>query len=65
MVDPWVAVDGHSYEKSQIVEWLRDNDTSPVTGQALKSKKLIPNNSLRAIIKGIQRDKESPFADQV
>ena len=57
MVDPWVAEDGHSYEKSKIVEWFREKDTSPVTGEVLRSKKLIPNNSLRAIIKGIQKPK--------
>jgi len=29
--------DGHSYEKSNIEEWLKQNTTSPITGETLKN----------------------------
>lgn len=54
MQDPWVAADGFSYERSVIDAWLKDKDTSPMTGETLATKKLIPNNSLRAIISGMK-----------
>ena len=34
-----------------ILEWLRTKDTSPVTGAALESKSVIPNLSLRSMIR--------------
>merc|ERR1712187_786193 len=40
MVDPVMLDDGHSYERTAIEEWLKDNDTSPNTGERLPSKKL-------------------------
>jgi hypothetical protein len=30
MVDPVVAKDGHSYERSEISKWLQNNNTSPL-----------------------------------
>merc|ERR1711964_274552 len=29
MTDPVIAADGHSYERTAIEKWLKDNDTSP------------------------------------
>lgn len=43
MVDPVSTMDGQTYEREAIVEWLENNDTSPSTGELLKDKKLIPN----------------------
>ena len=40
-----------TYEREAITEWLRTKDTSPTTGATLESKKLIPNHSLRSIIR--------------
>ena len=51
LVDPVLCTgDGHSYERSAIVQWLAASDTSPVTGQPLASRDLLPNHALRSII---------------
>mmetsp|Transcript_28910 Transcript_28910/g.81419 ORF Transcript_28910/g.81419 Transcript_28910/m.81419 type:complete len:231 (-) Transcript_28910:1453-2145(-) len=49
MVDPVVASDGFTYERSAIVDWLRRHDTSPMTRQKI-SRYLHPNNALRQMI---------------
>jgi hypothetical protein len=43
MVDPVSTMDGHTYERQAITDWLENNDTSPSTGEILKDKSLIPN----------------------
>lgn len=45
--EPVMASDGHTYEKSAILDWLKYNDTSPVTGAKLQSKHLIINWTLK------------------
>eukprot|EP00964_Phaeocystis_antarctica_P027761 scaffold15656_cov69-Phaeocystis_antarctica.AAC.1 len=52
MTDPVTTVDGFTYERTAISEWLRTKDTSPFTGATLESKTVIPNLSLRSIIRG-------------
>ncbi|KAL0032981.1 hypothetical protein WJX77_009350 [Trebouxia sp. C0004] len=47
LVDPVVAADGHTYERSA-AEWLQTQVTSPVTGAMLPHTRLVPN----VIIKG-------------
>ena len=51
MTDPVTTLDGFTYERAAITEWLRTKDTSPKTGATLESKALIPNYSLRSIIR--------------
>jgi len=51
MTDPVSTLDGSTYEREAITEWLRTKDTSPVTGTTLESKTLIPNLSLRSMIR--------------
>ena len=51
MTDPVTTLDGFTYERTAILEWLRTKDTSPVTGATLESTTLIPNLSLRSIIR--------------
>ena len=51
MTDPVSTLDGFTYERAAITEWLRTKDTSPSTGATLESKALIPNYSLRSIIR--------------
>ena len=51
MTDPVSTLDGFTYERAAITEWLRTKDTSPKTGATLESKKLIPNHSLRSMIR--------------
>ncbi|EYU20190.1 hypothetical protein ABFS82_06G050600 [Erythranthe guttata] len=50
MNDPCVAADGYTYDRKAIEEWLRENNTSPVTNLPLLSKSLIPNHSLLTAI---------------
>ena len=45
--DPVIALDGHSYERTAIVQWFKRSQTSPLTGEHLESKLLIPNHSFR------------------
>ena len=51
MTDPVTTADGFTYERTAITEWLRTKDTSPSTGATLENKTLIPNLSLRSIIR--------------
>ena len=51
MTDPVCTSDGFTYERAAITEWLRTKDTSPLTGATLESKTLVPNLSLRSIIR--------------
>ena len=51
MTDPVSTSDGFTYERTAISEWLRTKDTSPVTGATLESKTVIPNLSLRSMIR--------------
>ena len=51
MTDPVSTSDGFTYERAAIAEWLRTKDTSPKTGAKLESTTLIPNHSLRSMIR--------------
>lgn len=67
MEDPVVlAVDGASYERSAITEWLAANGTSPVTGQRLTGgdAALVPNRALKSLMEAIGqlRPQERPPA---
>ncbi|CAD7700289.1 unnamed protein product [Ostreobium quekettii] len=57
MEDPVVAHDGHTYEKSAIVEWFRNRNSSPMTNEQLKSTHVVPNLLLHAIISDFQESK--------
>lgn len=48
LVDPVVLEDGFTYERDALVDWLRMNNTSPMTGNVLKhSGVFFPNHALR------------------
>jgi hypothetical protein len=51
-----LVCDGYSYEKEAIKEWLKTNDTSPVTGIKLESKECIENFLLKDIIRDNSND---------
>ena len=40
MENPVITCDGETYDYDAIVEWLADNETSPLTGVPLHDKKL-------------------------
>ena len=46
--------DGHTYERSAIEQWLETHNTSPTTGLELDNKQLIPNHSLRSLIRELR-----------
>lgn len=50
MENPVMAADGHTYEEAAIQQWLRENETSPVTNAPLVHKHLTPNYNLRSLI---------------
>ena len=51
MEEPVVTQDGQTYERHAIEYWLRDHDTSPLTGQPLAHKELTANIVLRSMIR--------------
>jgi hypothetical protein len=61
MVDPVVALDGHSYSRAAIQDWFRAGRlSSPCTNERLASDQLVPNHSLRKAME--QRRDEQPMA---
>ena len=50
MEDPVVAADGHTYERSSIMQWFDKNLTSPMTNEAMTTKMLFPNHALKSQI---------------
>ncbi len=55
MEDPVVLSDGHSYERINLVDWLKNNNTSPKTNQILPDKTFYTNYNL---LKSIARFRE-------
>jgi hypothetical protein len=53
MVDPVILMDGFSYERRAIENWLRNHSRSPMTNIPLPNTVLIPNRTLRNIIQEI------------
>ena len=47
MQDPVITIDGHTYERVEIEQWLQNHDISPLGGIRLENKILIPNIALR------------------
>lgn len=55
MTDPVVAADGNSYERLAIEAWFRrGRPSSPLTNELLPHTSLIPNNSLKKVIRDLQ-----------
>ncbi len=53
--EPVIAVDGNTYEKEAIVDWLERKLTSPLTNAPLYSKLLIPNKGMKRVATIIQQ----------
>ena len=52
MRDPVLCADGHSYERVAIKAWLDEKGAvSPLTGEALRHMQLVPNFTLRSILR--------------
>ena len=50
MEDPVVASDGHTYNRKHIQDWLDSHTTSPLTGEPLDHKMLVPNLFVRRLV---------------
>uniref|UniRef100_A0A0D3AY70 RING-type E3 ubiquitin transferase n=1 Tax=Brassica oleracea var. oleracea TaxID=109376 RepID=A0A0D3AY70_BRAOL len=50
MNEPCVAADGYTYNREAIQDWLRENDTSPVTNLPLPDKNILANCTLYSAI---------------
>ena len=55
MIDPVVAADGHTYERSAIARWLSTSNRSPMTGSILPHKNLVTNYGLLSSIEEAAR----------
>lgn len=51
MTDPVVSADGYTYEREAIARWFESSRKSPVTGQTLPHTDLVPNQSVRTLLK--------------
>ena len=63
MVDPCVAADGHTYERSAITTWLLKNNKSPMTGIMMESTQLMPNFAIKSMI-GEHLQKMKPIYEE-
>mmetsp|Transcript_10233 Transcript_10233/g.17194 ORF Transcript_10233/g.17194 Transcript_10233/m.17194 type:complete len:453 (-) Transcript_10233:6-1364(-) len=50
MKDPVVTPSGHSFEKSEIEDWLELKQNNPITREPLTKEQLYPNRSLKAAL---------------
>ncbi|GIM02622.1 hypothetical protein Vretimale_7499 [Volvox reticuliferus] len=55
MTDPVVAADGFTYERAAILAWLQAHAVSPLTGEKLCSRDVVPNWTMRAAIQLLAR----------
>ncbi len=56
MQDPVLCADGHTYERAAIIEWMSERGVSPLSGDLLESRNLIPNFTLRSIIEKLREN---------
>ena len=48
--DPVVDCFGFTYERRDIEEWVKNNDTCPLTGEVYEYKQMVPNRIIRGMI---------------
>ena len=65
MRDPVSTIDGQTYEREFIEEWLREHTTSPLTGDTLATKTLIPMHALRSLAERFSQEDLDRWSDQV
>jgi hypothetical protein len=65
MREPYIATDGHTYEKSAIEKWLKNNNTSPRNGEPLESTIIIPNINLKKLIQDIINEVISSYMNML
>ena len=62
MLDPVIASDGHTYERSMIAEWLRVRNTSPLTNERITTT-LLPNITLKKVIENWEASQSEESQD--
>jgi hypothetical protein len=62
MLDPVVAADGHTYERTGIERWLQNHNTSPVTREVMMHTHLTPNHQLKSQIEQWREEQKSGVA---
>lgn len=56
MTDPaLLPVDGQTYERAALVEWLQQHGASPLTQQPAEVESLMPNHALQSILDALAR----------
>jgi hypothetical protein len=60
-----MAPDGHTYERSAIVQALAANSVSPLTRQPMSATSLLPNHALRSAIEHWQPKPSAPAVEYV
>jgi hypothetical protein len=60
MHDPVIGPDGHSYERSAILQWLQTNPHSPLTRQPMTAQMLQTNYSLKTAIERYTHEQTAP-----
>jgi len=63
MINPVVAADGHTYERSAIARWFQSSDKSPLTGAVLAHKELVPNYMLMSSLQEMGDGKPKAVED--
>jgi hypothetical protein len=58
-VDPVVASDGQTYERTAIIDYFENNRYSPVTGEAM-SDTFIDNIQMKNLIRDLRQQKLIP-----
>ena len=57
LIEPVVAADGESYERSAMEAWLAERGAvSPATGAPLLHTQLVPNHTLRSTLARMRDD---------
>jgi hypothetical protein len=62
MKDPVICEDGYSYEKNNIINWLKRSGTSPMTREKMSLERILPNDSVKSAIDkwNKERNKKRP-----
>jgi hypothetical protein len=64
MIEPAVAADGHTYERSAIARWLQSSNRSPLTGEVLAHSGLAPNYLLLSSLGNEAKTEEDSGSDE-
>ena len=49
-VDPVIAADGHTYERTAMEHWMQHNTSSAVSGDLLPHHRLVPNMVIKSMV---------------